>query len=119
MADIAFLLLVFFMVTTIFRLEDGLPIQLPDATELQTIPREKVAHIWVDRTGVISINDKIVNIDAVEPIVARKLREDPALVIAFNTDKDTPYRYMDEIMEKLKLANASRVSFTADRRRGG
>ncbi|MFH1865849.1 MAG: biopolymer transporter ExbD, partial [Candidatus Eisenbacteria bacterium] len=54
MADIAFLLIVFFMVTTIFKLEQGLAITLPRSTAGDKIPREKVAHIWIDRTGVIS-----------------------------------------------------------------
>lgn len=115
MADIAFLLLIFFMATTIFRLEDGLPVSLPDALETQEIPRERVAHIWVDREGNISINDKRVALEAVEPIVRGKLRENPALVIAFNADERTPYRFLSDILEKLKLANAGRVSFTADR----
>ena len=62
MADIAFLLLVFFMVTTIFRLEDGLKITLPDATELQTIPREKVAKIAVAGTAFERAFDRLIGV---------------------------------------------------------
>ena len=42
MADIAFLLIVFFMVTTIFKLEEGLAITLPRSTAGEKIPREKM-----------------------------------------------------------------------------
>lgn len=101
MADIAFLLIVFFMVTTIFKLEEGLPISLPRTQAGEKIPREKIAHIWVDDLGTISIDDLVVGMTDIEPMVLAKLRENPALIIAFNTDEKTPYGIMDEAMEQL------------------
>jgi len=112
MADIAFLLIIFFMVTTIFKLEEGLPISLPRTQAGEKIPREKIAHIWVDNLGNISIDDLAIGMEDIEPMVLAKLRENPALIIAFNTDENTPYSTMDEAMEQLKRANALSVSFT-------
>jgi biopolymer transport protein ExbD len=112
MADIAFLLIVFFMVTTIFKLEQGLAITLPRSTAGDKIPREKVAHIWIDRTGVISIDDMVISVPDIEPLVLAKIRENNGLIISFNTDEKAPYRMVNEAMERLKLANALRVSFT-------
>ncbi len=112
MADIAFLLIVFFMVTTIFKLEQGLPITLPRSVAGEKIPRERIAHIWIDRNGLISIDDLLVNVVDIEPLVTVKMRENPALIIAFNTDEHAPYRIVDESMERLKLANALRIAFT-------
>ena len=100
------------MVTTIFKLEEGLPISLPRSNAGDKIPREKIAHIWIDGQGTISIDDLIVGMDDIQPIVTRKLRENPALIISFNTDSDTPYGVVSDAMERLKLANALRVSFT-------
>ncbi|MBN2565706.1 MAG: biopolymer transporter ExbD [Candidatus Eisenbacteria bacterium] len=112
MADIAFLLIIFFMVTTIFKLEQGLAITLPRSTAGEKIPREKVAHIWIDRTGVISIDDLVVGIPDIEPLILAKIRENMGLIISFNTDERAPYRIVNDAMERLKLANALRVSFT-------
>jgi biopolymer transport protein ExbD len=112
MADIAFLLIVFFMVTTIFKLEQGLAITLPRSTAGEKIPREKVAHIWIDRTGTISIDDLVVGIRDIEPLILAKIRENMGLIISFNTDEKAPYRIVNDAMERLKLANALRVSFT-------
>ena len=114
MADIAFLLLIFFMVTTIFRLEDGLPIQLPKAAAAEQVPRERVTHIWVNERNQISINDKIVRLDDVQGIILGRLMQNPAVVIALNADQRVNYRLMDKIMEELKQVNATKVSFTAD-----
>ncbi len=113
MADIAFLLLVFFMVSTVLKLEEGLPISLPKAEAAEDIPRENVIHVWVDRTGKISINDMIVKTNAVEGIVAQRLRSNPGIIVAFYTDENAPYGVMDDIMEQLKRASAVRVSFAS------
>jgi biopolymer transport protein ExbD len=113
MADIAFLLLVFFMVTTVLKLEEGLPVALPKAQAAQDIPRENVIHIWVDRTGKISINDMIVTTGSVEAIVAQRIRANPGIIVAFYTDENAPYGVMSDIMEQLKRASAVRVSFAS------
>jgi biopolymer transport protein ExbD len=112
MADIAFLLIVFFMVTTIFKLEQGLAITLPRSTAGEKIPREKVAHIWIDRKGTISIDDLVVGVQDIEPLILAKIRENPGLIVSFNTDERAPYRIVNDAMERLKLASALRVSFT-------
>ncbi len=114
MADIAFLLLVFFMVTTIFRLEDGLPVELPKAAATEQFPLEKLAHIWVNQRGDISINDKLVEIRQIQPLILKKLQLNPALIVAFNSDKRVAYKKIADIMDELKLVNATKVSFTAD-----
>jgi biopolymer transport protein ExbD len=113
MADIAFLLLVFFMVTTVLKLEEGLPIALPKAEAAQDIPREHVMHVWVDRSGKISINDMIVTTSSVEGIVAQRIRANPGIIVAFYTDENAPYAIMADIMEQLKRASAVRVSFAS------
>ncbi len=112
MADIAFLLIVFFMVTTIFKMEQGLAVTLPRSTAGEKIPKQNVAHIWIDRTGVISIDDLVVSVPDIDYMVSAKLRENQGLIISFNTDENAPYRVVNEAMERLKLANALRVTFT-------
>jgi biopolymer transport protein ExbD len=114
MADIAFLLLVFFMVTTIFKLEDGLPVEMPKAEAGVKVPRERVAHIWIDRFDRISINDNLMDTTQIEPVIYAKLLENPSLIVAFNVDKQTQFEIVNAVMEALKKANATRVSFTAD-----
>ena len=114
MADIAFLLLIFFMVTTIFKMEDGLPISLPRVETAQKQKREKIMHIWIDAGGNIAINDKLVRVIQIEDILVTMLSERPDLIIAFNADDRAPYGVVSDVMDQLKEANAIRVSFTSD-----
>jgi biopolymer transport protein ExbD len=118
MADIAFLLIIFFMVTTIFKLEQGLAITLPRSEAGEKIPREKVAHVWIDRSGTISIDDLIISVQDIEPMILSKIRENPALIVSFNTDEDATYEVVNLAMERLKMANALRVSFTTQPQEG-
>jgi biopolymer transport protein ExbD len=113
MADIAFLLLIFFMVTTIFRLEDGIPIVFPKAEQTEKVPIERVCHIWIDKQGTIVINDKQIPFDQVENLMHNKMAENPNLIVAFNVDEKAKYRLVSDVIEILKRVNALRVSFTA------
>ncbi|HXV14227.1 MAG TPA: biopolymer transporter ExbD [Candidatus Krumholzibacteria bacterium] len=115
MGDIAFLLLIFFMATTIFRLEQGLQIVLPSAETAEKPRREHVARIWIDRTGRISIDDRLVTTADVEGIIKTVLMEAPEAVIALNADEKAPYGVVADVIEELKDANAARLSFTSDR----
>jgi biopolymer transport protein ExbD len=111
-ADIAFLLNMFFMVTTIFKLEEGLAITMPRSTAGEKVPKEKAAHVWIDADGMISMDDLIISVNDLEPILVRRLEENPLLIVAFNADQNTPYKVMNDAMDRLKLASALRVSFT-------
>ena len=119
MADIAFLLLIFFMTTTIFKMEDGLPVSLPRAETAQKQKREKIMHIWIDRAGDIAINDKIVAVKQIQDIMITMMSERPDLIVAFNADDRAPYGVVSDVMDQLKEANAIRVSFTSDHLRAG
>ena len=113
MADIIFLLLIFFMVTTIFKMEEGLPITLPRAASGSDQERERLIHIWADRYSRISINDKLVTVDNINAIIANRLAENRSLIVAFNVDHRTRYGLVSDIIEQLKEANAVNVSFTS------
>lgn len=116
MADIAFLLFVFFMSTTIFRLEEGLRITLPRAEMGESVPRERMTHIWIDATGTMSIDDRIVGMENLVPILQAKVKRNPIIIVGLNCDRNAPYRLMAEAIDALKAAGVLPVSFTTEPR---
>ena len=114
MGDIAFLLLVFFMVTTIFREETGLPVELPRAEAGEEVNRELVSNIYINRAGQISIDDRLVEIKHISDIMSSKISENPQLIVAFKTDNYADYGTVSDVMEELKEVNAVRVFFNSD-----
>jgi len=114
MGDIVFLLLIFFMVTTVFRESVGLPVELPRAEAGEEGDREMMSTIYIDRVGRISVDDRIVQVRHIPDLFANKIVDNPQLIVAFKTDNYTPYETVSEVMEALKEVNAVRVFFNND-----
>jgi biopolymer transport protein ExbD len=114
MADIAFLLFIFFMSTTIFRLEEGLRITLPRAEMGESVPRERMTHVWIDAAGTLSVDDRQIAMADLAPILRAKVERNPSLIVGLNCDHNAPYRLMAEAIEALKAAGVLPVSFTTE-----
>lgn len=118
MADIAFLLLIFFIVTTIFRIEQGIPIVLPRAEAGERLPRQHLANIYIDAGGEISMDDKLIRMTDIEPILLRKLGENSQMVVGLKFDEAVPYRLVDQALQQMKRANALNTAFTVEPKLG-
>ncbi|MEO0082925.1 MAG: biopolymer transporter ExbD [candidate division WOR-3 bacterium] len=114
-ADIAFLLIIFFMLTTVFRTEFGLKIALPTAEATERImKRRNVAHIWLDKYNRISINDNLLDINGVISVSRDKLADNPDLIMVVRADKESEYGNVNDILEALKEAGALKVTFATE-----
>jgi len=116
LADMAFLLLIFFMVTTTFRTEDPREVVLPEAEAQEKIPekRKDILHLYVEGTGAVYINDQRVPTAQISDIVAPMRAEQPRLVVAVRGDTDVPYNVVNDVQEELRDAGAVRVNFTTN-----
>ncbi|KPL18036.1 MAG: hypothetical protein AMJ92_09790 [candidate division Zixibacteria bacterium SM23_81] len=116
MADIAFLLLIFFMVTTVFRIYHGLDVLLPRAEATQKIETKRnLCHVWVNTKGQISIDDMLVEVPLVYPVVLEKMRDNPRIIVSLKADQNARFGVLSDVMEELKRAQALRVNFATDR----
>ena len=113
LADMAFLLLIFFMVTTTFRKEEDRDVVFPEAeaTEKLEQPRKDILHVYVEADGSIYINDQLYATDQVSNVIAPMYAENTAMVIMLRSDRDVSYLQIDQILEELQAAGAVRVSF--------
>ncbi|HHS50913.1 MAG TPA: biopolymer transporter ExbD [candidate division Zixibacteria bacterium] len=112
LADIVFLLLIFFMTVTVFKEYQGLRVQLPMAKATQKIEaRRDISYIWLDRENRLNIDDVLLSMPEVRPIMAEKMRENPALIVSIRADERAKYGNVALLMEALKEANALRINF--------
>lgn len=117
LADIAFLLLIFFMVTTVFRKETPRDIEMPEAAATQRVDekRKDILHVWVDPDGSVYINDAQVPMQNVSDVVQPEFeRSERNLVVAIRADRAVPYGTINEITEELRDAGALRVNFATN-----
>jgi biopolymer transport protein ExbD len=116
MADIAFLLLIFFMVTTVFQNDRERPIIWPEAEAAQKIDEKQknILNIWMERDGSVYMNDQPYQMQDVSVVVAPLYADsERALVISIRGDREVPYLYMDQIQKELTEAGVVRVVFAA------
>ncbi len=110
--DIIFMLLIFFMVVTVFKEFRGLPVLTPAARTTEKLETKRnVAYIWTDKLGRISVDDKIVSVPEIEPIMADKFATNRRLVISMKIDKDVEMGLVTDIQEKLRDAYTLRVNY--------
>jgi biopolymer transport protein ExbD len=120
MSDIAFLLLLFFMVTTTVTGEKGLRLDVPRAEATQRIRlRSNVLSVWVDKSNRISIQDNLVKTnDEFAARIARRLKEKPDLVVLLRVDKDARYALVSDLIEKMKEVQALKLTFATNWKEG-
>lgn len=100
------------MTVTVFKEYQGLKVILPAAKATKKIEgRRQVAHIWINTSGVINIDDMIMPMNQVAPTVHEKMAEDPALIISLHTDENARYKMIAQVLEQLKKAQALRINF--------
>jgi len=114
LADMAFLLLIFFMVSTRFPQERPRPLPLPEAAAAQELrpPRRAILHVFVERDGAVYIHDRRVPPDRISDVIA-PLREASGgrLVVSVRAHRDVPYRFIDAVQRELREAGALRIAF--------
>jgi biopolymer transport protein ExbD len=113
LADMAFLLLIFFMVTTTFRKEQKRDVVFPDAEATQKLeePRKDVLHVYIETDGAIYINDRNVPVENVSSVIGPMWAENRGLVVMLRSDRDVAYSRIDAILKELQAAGAVRVAF--------
>ena len=116
MADIAFLLLVFFLTTTVFNEEKGLPIVLPEQAEEQEVSAKNLLFLLVQPDGSVVVKrgeseqEQVVHHRQVQGILRQEMAANPNLIAAIKTDPNASYRHMINVLDEVKLAGAERIS---------
>lgn len=112
LADIVFLLLIFFMTVTVFKEYQGLRIKLPLAKATQKIEAKRdIIYIWIDRENNINIDDMMITMGEVKPVMSDKMIANPAIIVSIRADEKAQYGSVALLMEELKEANALRINF--------
>lgn len=111
--DCVFLLLIFFIVTTVFVEETGVEVQKPQAASAQDLEKHSIL-IALTVDGRIHYGGHEIGLGEVRGIVARQLREKDAPVIIL-ADGDARTSPLVDLIDECKLAGAKQVSLAARR----
>ena len=110
MADIAFLLLIFFLVTTTIDMDKGLGIVLPAEGEEIEIKKDNILNCLINSRGDVLLGGEPVKTRDLNKEIRRKIAENNKLIISVKAHEKTKYSDYIAVIDQLKMANAKRIS---------
>jgi biopolymer transport protein ExbD len=108
MADIAFLLIIYFMVTTTFAATRGLDFSLPkdDQENPPLVDKEESVLIEIQPGGVLLVDGKAMPIEAILEYLKPKLERNPRKPVIIRPDPEAEYGFMVDVFDELRQAES-------------
>ncbi|GMU85480.1 MAG: biopolymer transport ExbD protein [Ignavibacteriales bacterium] len=115
MVDIAFLLLTFFMLTTVFRKPQTLEIKLPPGSSSGSVSQTNLLILRIDEEGRLFHSKGIaepvlMDFTVLTAYLQDRYKEDPNYIILLKLDRKAKYHYMVDMVDEFNLAKLSRYS---------
>jgi biopolymer transport protein ExbD len=111
--DLAFVLLVIFIITTTPIVND-LELKLPTASKKQKDSPPKANYVTVDNAGAIHLNKKQVSLEELLQQLIQLRVDDPDLSVIVRGDSKTKYRHIVAVMDALQQANVIKVDLATE-----
>ena len=107
--DLAFVLLIIFMITTPL-LENSMNLVIPSSGAANApVNKSQVQTISIDRDAVIKINNEIVNEGSLAARLAELKRVNPDVAIVIRPDRELPVQKLVTLMDALRQAEITKV----------
>lgn len=111
MADIAFLLIIFFMLTAVYSTTRGLEFAFPkdDPTQLDVQPEEAI-HIKIEGVGQFVVDKTPMSFEEMGGYVQAKMEQVPDKPVIIQTRSEVPYYAMIDVFDLLKQLEVKNIS---------
>ncbi|MFT6862678.1 MAG: biopolymer transport protein ExbD [Akkermansiaceae bacterium] len=112
--DVVFLLLIFFIVTTVFVDETGVEVSKPRAASSQDLDKQAIL-IAVTAEGRVWQGGQEIGPDGVQAVVSALLEQDEDTPVIIRADNDAPTKFTVRVIDGAKLAGATSVSLATEK----
>ena len=107
--DLAFVLLIIFMITTPL-LESSMNLVIPSSGEQNpTIKSSEVQTISIDRTEAITFNGQVVDLDTLAAQLSALRQTNPEVAVVIRPDRELPVQKLVALMDALQRAQITKV----------
>lgn len=112
MADLAFLLLIFFFVAAVIDVDSGIGLNLPEYTEEPPSPvsENRFAGILINAENEISLDHEAISLTRLKEELNKRIRvkndlpENKKLIVSLKTDRRTKYGNYIQVLDQVKQA---------------
>jgi biopolymer transport protein ExbD len=118
MSDIGFLLLIFIMLLSLINQKYEAKIEYGEAVNIEKTDLAHNLEIWIKKNGRITSGGKEYSIPDLEQLIAQSVVEHPDVRIQIIADKETPYMYVNDVVEILQLLQHRVVGFVVREKKG-
>ena len=123
MADIAFLLLIFFLLTTTMDMDKGIPMVLPERGGEVKINPKNISKILINADGMVLFDNKITDDVELQDLLETRIKElgmdadlNPKLIVSIKTDRQTDYDRYITVLDIVKESGATKISIAEPER---
>ncbi|MCS7252804.1 MAG: biopolymer transporter ExbD [Armatimonadota bacterium] len=113
MADIAFLLIIFFLLTTTFSRDTGLKLKLPGALSPQPIRQQEIT-IRITAERQILLDEQRVSPSQLEAALRKRIQETGTREVVIRGDAEIPYWVAVAVMDAVKRVGARAAALAAE-----
>ena len=118
MADIAFLLLIFFLVTTTISMDQGIDLVLPSSDSEIKVNPKNITIISINESGKVLFNGHVVkeisldsnNIHQIKSLAQNELMKNDKMIFSVQVTPKTKYADYIKVLDYLKAAKATKIS---------
>jgi len=112
--DVVFLLLIFFMVTTVFPENRGLVIEKPESKVSEPLPIKKIIFQVSDK-GEVRFEDKPIDVNDIERLVSDQFRVAPDTAVLIQVDRRATTEIFIKVLDACKAGGAKQVGIATSK----
>jgi biopolymer transport protein ExbD len=110
MADVAFLLIIFFLVASFYSVTRGIQFSLPKHDEAAlTAEPEAAVLIEIATTGALTVDSRAMPLADLRGYLLPKLQRNPAKAVILQTSLDATYQNMTDVFDELRQAGVQNL----------
>lgn len=114
-ADIAFLLICFYMLTSTFAIDKGLQIVLPEKGEVVKVRKTNIMDVYINAQGQVKMGEEEVPLPDIKEKAEQLLAVNDSLIFSLTVDRHCKYDQVIKVFDELRQAEALRIAFAPPR----
>ena len=116
MIDVIFAILTFFVMSTLFLTrQEGLPVNLPQASSAKKATQPARVTLTVDKAGEIFLNKEPITLDKLEAGVKAKVKPEQPLMVVLNADEAVNHGKIVAVMDKVRQVKGASLAIATRR----
>lgn len=110
LADIAFLILIFFLISSTMDVDKGVTLTLPGIEQEKKIKQKNISNILISAEGNVMFDEELVDIPVIREVVREKLLANDKQIFSLKPVAETEYDIYIRVLDQIKQGGAKKIS---------